>query len=589
MNITQLRQDKIISDFDYRLARRLTRLGGDTQPEVLVAVALISKGVQDGHVCLDLQHLNHILKIGSTSDRVIDLPDISLYRQILGVSPLVGDGSVPTPLVLEDDRLYFHRYWQYEHNLAQELLKRSKKLITDIDENLLSTGLKRFFPHSHDYNVTDQKHGAKTAVLRHLTIISGGPGTGKTTTVTAILALLAEQGMAHDQPLTMLLLAPTGKGAARLSQSIRNQIKSLNLSDQIKDAIPRQATTIHRALGYLPRTPTRFHYNRQNPLAADVVVLDEASMVDIALMAKLVDAVPEKSRLVILGDHNQLASIEAGSILGNICQPAYEIKPHGIGASVTYLTTSFRFNESEGIGRLTSAVRDGDYLEAINVLQDEHQPQVILKTPEITSKVSKTLCVTIINGYRHYLQAENPVEALELFEQFQILSAHRYGFGGVKHLNDLTEELLILNGLLPSRQDWYKGRPIMITSNDYNMRLFNGDIGLLWPDQGSNNELRVFFPGGTDNELRIFAPQLLPHHQTVFAMTIHKSQGSEFNQVAIVLPEVRSPVLSRELLYTAISRARNSLTIFAEKNILKEMINHTIKRNSGLYEKLCRT
>lgn len=584
-NLDQLAAIGVLNVFDCHFAKRLTNLAEDKRPEFLLATALASRGVRQGHVCIDLSQFEKGLLAGEGNE--MQLPQLESWLKILNDSPLVGDGSKTTPLVLQNNRLYLNRYWQYEQRLAQELLKRADQLAPDINEQILQDGLKRFFDQNYEYDISDQRNAAEIAVRRKVTIISGGPGTGKTTTVTKILALLQEQSLAQtESPLNILLLAPTGKAAARLSQSIRDKKNNLEANEKVIDFIPDQASTIHRVLGYQSSTPTTFRYKKENPLHADVVLIDEASMVDVALIAKLFDAITETDRIILLGDHNQLFSIEAGSILGDICRAADSSKKDGIAKCVAYLATSFRFEKGKGIGLLAEAVKNGDSKKAVDILKDSAYGEIALSPVGSENKMSAELCKEVVDGYRNYLTVDNPFDALQTFERFRVLCAHRHGFGGVEHLNSIIKNLLAKEGLLAPQEEWYKGRPVMILANNYSMRLFNGDIGIVWPDSENGNELRVYFVGDSSNELRSFQPLRLPRHETVFAMTIHKSQGSEFDSVAVVFPQEESPVLSRELLYTAISRARKKLAVFASEEVLHKTVSRQIERTSGLSERL---
>lgn len=588
--LEQLAGIGMLNVFDCQFARRLARMVDDGRPEVLLAAALTSRGVRLGHVCVDLKQFERGFLAGQKDGVSVELrlPQPELWQEILKTSPLVSDGGKMTPLVLQYNRLYLTRYWQYEKRLAQGLLKRAGRLTPDIDGQLLQDGLDRLFAQHNEYDISEQRHAAEIAVRRQLTIISGGPGTGKTTTVTKILALLQEQSLAATgSPLAVFLLAPTGKAAARLSQSVRDRIDGLEIGREVKAGMPEHASTIQRALGYQPRTPTLFRYNRENPLPADVVLVDEASMVDVALMAKLFDAVPETARFILLGDHNQLVSVEVGSILGDICHAAETNKQGGLAECVVYLKTSFRFEKGKGIGRLAEAVNLGKPEKVVSLLKDAGHEEIALHAVRAANKVGMELCQEVVEGYRDYLMAADPLEALQAFERFRVLCAHRHGFGGVEHLNSVIEGLLAKDGLLAPRKDWYKGQPVMIRANNYPLRLFNGDVGIVWPDPADNNTLRVYFFGESpDDDLRSFPPLRLPQHETVFAMTIHKSQGSEFDRVAVVFPPEESPVLSRELLYTAISRAREQLVIFADEDVLYKAITNRIERASGLSDRL---
>lgn len=579
----------IFSNFDRYFAERLAAIVQGANQEVLFGAALASRAIVHGHVCVDLANLTGSkLTAADDTSSELSIPQSEILTKKLRESPLVGDGTRKTPLVLQKDRLYLHRYWQYENRLAEQLSNRSGRFSEVFDQALLADGLERLFPHDENYSSTAQRRSAEIAVQRMLTIISGGPGTGKTTTIVKILVLLQEQALAKGgNPLNILLLAPTGKAAARLTQSVLDKISFLKTNLTVKKNIPTQASTIHRALGYQASSPTRFRHDLENPLKVDAVFIDEASMVDIALMAKLFDAIPEKARIVLLGDHHQLVSVEAGSILGDIYDAAQQ-RDISLSDCVTSLDTSYRFDSDRDIGALIEAINRGDGDRVISLLHDEAQQTIALRPFVDQVGGGGALREEIIGGYGDYLKAASPLEALRGFERFQILCAHRQGKGGVKQLNAFAEDILTQAGLLATSGTWYKGRPVMITSNNYSLRLFNGDIGIVWPDSDDKEALKVYFTGNTRDELRSFLPWRLPQHETAFAMTIHKSQGSEFDKVVIILPPESSPILTRELIYTGVSRARAGVSIFSSEHVLRQAILHTIERASGLIDKLCR-
>ena len=416
-----------------------------------------------------------------------------------------------------------------------------------------------------------QKFAAEKAVANRFTVITGGPGTGKTRTVTTILQLLFSQPGAED--LRIALAAPTGKAAARLTESIRSVREDL------------KATTVHRLLGYLPDSPY-FRHAAEHPLPADVVIVDEASMVDLALMAKLVLAVPPAAQLILLGDRDQLASVEAGNVLADICAAAEAAVPNEpLHGSVVALTRNYRFAESGGIYRVSSAINAGDTDRTIGALRENEDDEVHWQTLPPLTNLAGALRHRVVDGFRGYLEAGEPQEALARLQTFRILCAVRHGPFGVENLNALTEELLADAGLLTPQRSWYRGQPLTITRNDYNLGLFNGDSGVILPDRESDGELRAFF-FSPEGKLRRFLPARLPLHETAFAMTVHKSQGSEFERLLLILPEKDGPLLTRELLYTAITRARRHAEIWAPEGVLRGAIARQVRRNSGLRDAL---
>jgi len=518
------------------------------------------------------------------------------------------------PLILDTrNRLYLYRYWEYENNLSQLIKKRVDQGVVDLNMQLLKQSIRRHFPEDHHPAVDWQKVAAVTAVLKKFCIITGGPGTGKTFTIAKILVLLLEQ--ASEAGLEIRLAAPTGKAASRLQESIKKAIGSLDCSDEIKQAIPAEVYTIHRLLRPIPDSPY-FRYNFENPIPADIVVVDEASMVDLAMMSKLVEAVPLSARLVLIGDKDQLASVEAGSVLGDICDrnhlhgfsdgfrsTFWELthenlnfgsqtcapKP-GLQECIVVLQKSRRFAADSGIGALGQSVNCGDTEKTIALLKNANDPSVVWYEIGSATDFYYRLAKEINDGYSEYLKIKDPPLALAHFNRFKILCALKIGSFGVDAINKLAEKVLFQHNLiqLDPKSDpvWYRGRPILITNNDYNLGLFNGDIGITMPDPSAgNNDLFVFFPGNA-GETRRFAPYRLPEHETVYAMTVHKSQGSEFDKVVLVLPDRDYPVLTRELVYTGLTRTRKKISIWATRSILACAISRPIIRTSGLREAL---
>jgi exodeoxyribonuclease V alpha subunit len=500
----------------------------------------------------------------------------------------VSHNGTLAPLVLEGPRLYLQRYWRYEEELAREIRTRAAHPAA-VQDDLLESCLSQLFTGTEQ---DAQQRRACAGIFRErLGLITGGPGTGKTTLVAKYLALLLLYAKASGEPSPrILLLAPTGKAAARLSESLQKKRGEHSLSPELFAAMPAQATTIHRALGYRPENPTTFRHNQEHPLPCEVVVVDEASMIDVALMAKLFAAVPPTARLVLLGDKDQLASVEAGSILGDICAAVMDDSGAGenpLARCVVRLTESFRFSPHEGIGALATAIHGGKADEAVALCQ-QGSPEVSLLPPLVPGDPAHPLAEMILAGYRPFLEAADPFAALELFEQFRLLCAHRLGPMGVSSLNRYAEKVLARHRLIePSGPGgpWYKGRPVLIQANSYPLRLFNGETGILWPGEEGEG-LKAFFFSENREGVRSYSLRQLPAHETAFAMTIHKSQGSEFDRVALVLPGEDSALLSRELLYTGISRARRQVALIGRPQEIEAAVGRRVERASGLGEKL---
>ncbi len=551
--------DTHFRNFAARLAKK------EDMPEISLAAALVSHYKGEGHICVQISPNTEIQISESEAEEWLDK---------LRKSPVVGKPGEYKPLILDDkSRLYLYRYWEYQEKLAEFIRSRIAAPVKDIDMNLLEQGLERLF--SSDAAETDwQKIAAETALTRRFCVISGGPGTGKTTTVTKILALL----LAQNRETKIALAAPTGKAAARLQEAILRE-KTKAAYETVRDVIPEAASTLHRLLGTVADSPY-FRHNAKNPLSADVVVTDEASMVDMALMSKLVQSLLPETRLILLGDKDQLASVEAGAVLGDICDSACD--------GIVQLQKSYRFGDKSGIGAVSRAVNAGNADDALQQMKDGNYADICWKN--LPSDLNRSIRDTIFEGFAEYLNAvarkDHPMEIFRKFEGFRILCAVREGTYGVNALNSLTEEILKTKHLIrPYKTPWYAGRPVMITRNDYNLHLFNGDVGLMLPDPESENELRVFFPVSGET-MRKLHPLRLPEHETVYAMTVHKSQGSEFEKVLLLLPDKDSPVLTRELVYTGITRAVKHAEIWGAEAVFRTAVSRRIRRTSGLRDAL---
>jgi exodeoxyribonuclease V alpha subunit len=663
----------VVGPLDRHFALALSSLV-ESSEELVLGAAFASRAVQHGHVCADLRRLvdTPLLDRDEQPLETTRLPRLEPWLAALRQSAAVSDGGDERPLVLDGaGRLYLKRYYDYERLLARRIRERAAQ-VDAIDAKSLRLGLARLFRDS-DPGEARQRLATLIAVQRRFTLISGGPGTGKTHTVVKILALLVEQAQTLGRELRVLLLAPTGKAAQRLAESVGASVDRL-ADTELARLIPRTASTVHRALGFMPRTPTRFRHDAENPLPADVVLVDEASMVDLALMAKLVDAVPAAARLILMGDKDQLASVEAGAILGDIyseAEPAYSSRfaelvrsltgddlpisgshrEPGLQDCLVHLTHSFRYAEQSGIAALARAVNAGDADRALAVLRGEAPPPSLESEPPSPSTMpqsaepvqapakgrvkppaknqlafdfTRTLAApkpsrsvaadtkrrsldhdvrlietsspaalaaalgpVIEAGFGEYAKATKPAHKLALLARFRVLSAHRRGPFGVDALNQLVEARLVERGLLRCDREWYEGRPLLVTRNDYQLDLYNGDVGVVTTDE-IDGVLKAWFLSH-DGSLRSFMPARLPPHETVFATTVHKSQGSELDRVALVLPDRPSPIATRELLYTAVTRARRHVDIFASIPVLRAAIAHRIERASGLRDALWST
>jgi len=592
-----------LRELDVYFAERITRHLNQNRDNVALAAAMVSQAVGEGHVCVDMLQQADKLILGNDSFTGIQAPVPGVWEQQLQDSGVVGTAGEIKPLVLDDHRLYLGRYWQFEQELAECLIAMAQRPAQSVDHEILRRGLERLFPTTDEMDW--QQLAAAMAVIQSLIIISGGPGTGKTHTVTAILALLIEQAQAKQQKLRIAMAAPTGKAAVRLAESVRNARFDLKVADSVKQEVPVEALTLHRLLGVRPDQVIPWH-NRQNPLHLDVLVVDEASMIDLPLMNRLLAALPQGARLIVLGDKDQLSSVEAGSVFADLCggepEPAYSAdfsrrlqllkdwpfssSADGVSAltdNTALLRKSYRFGRHSGIGHLARAVNAGDLKSVHRVLSADYS-DIVWRTPSVDA-LSAELGAYAVLAFAPIMAAETAEQALDELEKFRILCAVRRGPTGVERVNQLVQKALTDAAYIHATAGFYAGRPVMVTRNDYSLGLSNGDIGILWPDATENGVLRVWFRL-PDNSIRSLMPGRLPAHETAFALTVHKSQGSEFARVLLLLPESDSPVLSRELIYTGISRAAETVEIWGGRTILEAAVRRRVARTSGLLGRL---
>ncbi|HEU4579557.1 MAG TPA: exodeoxyribonuclease V subunit alpha [Polyangiaceae bacterium] len=615
--LEQLWSYGVLSALDYHFARSLAALGGANE-ETLFCAALASRAVQLGHVCLDVTRVEDLrfvdraaqAELGEARAELV-CPPAERLLAALRASPLCGSGEAPTPLVLDArGRLYLQRYAQHERELATTLLARARPA-SDIDLERLGERLRRRFPRAPDARAAaldpdPLELAAAVAALQRLAIICGGPGTGKTTTVVKLLALLQEQALEQTgAPLGITMLAPTGKAAQRLATSVSNGLGALELSEPVRAAIPAQASTIHRALGG-GRGSARFWHDAENPLPADLLVVDEVSMVDLVLLRQLVSALRPEARLILLGDKDQLASVEAGAILGDIYDAGAAARwsedfarrlqlatgltvrataeAPALGDCLVNLEQSHRYAADSGIGQLARAINRGDAEASLLLLEPGASSPGDCRRYEPEAHASSgesALEQLALAGYRPFIECRDPAQKLALLESYRVLCAYRQGARGVERLNAEIEGWLARARLIDPEARFYENRPVLVTRNDYGLGLFNGDVGVVVRE---GPRLRVCFQGAEG--LRFLAPSRLPPHETVFAMTIHKSQGSEFNAVSVVLPETVSPLLSRELLYTAVTRARQRVDVLGTREVVRAAVSRAIQRASGLHDAL---
>ncbi len=562
-------QQQEFSLLDIHFARFLLRLSGLQQEDAGLFIDLVqrlSAALDSGDSCVDLSGREREVQL------VQKLPETLCIRE-----KAYRDGS-HAPLVFFRNRLFLFRYFHYEFRLAERLgpLARENRSL-EKRKNVL---LERLFPaDSGTAGETDwQKKAAELVLDRRFVIISGGPGTGKTTTVVRILALLLDDARCRGEALPQIMLAaPTGKAAMRLGEAVSGSIGQLAVSEEITAAIPRRAVTLHRLLG-VRWNSSRFRHDRENPLHCSVVIVDEASMVDLALMSKLVDALPSSGRLILLGDKDQLASVESGAVLAELLK--------GLPACGVQLEKSYRFDKN--IKELSLAVRRGEVESAWQLVEQSARENIAFLPGDWFTFLTE--------GFSPYMEAVQEVMAGAVYEgeriralfdalrSFQVLCTTRKGRRGVDQMNSGLVRFFMGKGTYSSGSDgWFSGRPVIITSNDYNRGLFNGDIGICLP--ASTGERGVWFEHHKRGLISV-PYGCLPGHETAFAITIHKSQGSEFGEVAVLLPEHVHRGLGRELIYTGITRARNKVWLLAEYDVFAASLRHSVSRQSGLRELL---
>lgn len=581
----------VLSAADVHVALRLGRLGDETDESVLLAAALAVRGPRLGHVHVDLATIAATAAV--EKDEPVDLsalpwPAGEPWMRRVAASELVAageDGSAPNrPLRLVGGWLYLDRYWREECQVAADLLAFGDRPPQDVLIEVLQEGLQRLFAGQTD---SRQCQAARSAVTRALTVVAGGPGTGKTTTVARIVALLAEQAAASGSPLPLIALAaPTGKAAARLEEAVHDEARGLAVDAAVRESLLAvSASTLHRLLGWRPDSHSRFRHHRGQRLPHDVVIVDETSMVSLSLMARLLESVRPGARLIFVGDPGQLASIEAGAVLGDVVGP-------GGGASsaadgVVVLDRVHRFGS--GIARLAEAIRGGDSDAVLEVLADAPEGVEWIAVDagddgafQALDRV-RELAVTAARRVIDAARAGSAPEAIEALGAFRLLCAHRRGPQGVD-----TWTTAIEGSLAGDRDElgadgrWYVGRPVLVTANDHELRLYNGDTGVLV--RAADDRAVVAFE--RRGEIVELSPSRLSAVDTVYAMTIHKSQGSQFQTAAVLLPDATSRILTRELLYTAATRARELLILVGDEEAIRAAVDRPVARASGLRRRL---
>ncbi|HWC26729.1 MAG TPA: exodeoxyribonuclease V subunit alpha, partial [Solirubrobacteraceae bacterium] len=591
----------VLAAADVHVALRLGRLGGEADERVLLAAALATRAPRLGHVCVDLAGVRATAAVDREADVEVDaLPwpeDPPRWARAVAASPLAieGDGRGVAPLRLDGSLLYLDRLWTHERDVAADLT-RLGAAAGDVDEALLADGLQRLFP---GQTAGRQALAAATAVLRRLAVVAGGPGTGKTTTVAQIAALLYEQAAARGarEPL-VALAAPTGKAAARLQEAVRAEAGALAVDRALRARLAAvEASTLHRLLAWHPGSHSRFRHDRANRLPHDVVIVDETSMVSLPLMARLLEAVRPAARLILIGDPGQLTSIEAGAVLGDLVGPAggglllsaaagerlaratgaaveagQPPTEAGIGDGIVVLDRVHRYGA--GIARVADAIRRGDVDATLAALADPRTPDVVWVAADPAACDPAELApvhagaVAAAHDAIDAARAGDAFGALRALRGFRVLCAHRRGAHGVASWTErITTWLAEAIDAFGSEGDWYPGRPLLVTENDYALRLYNGDTGVVIAADGRPSA--AFERGG---EIVLVPATRLAAVDTVYAMTIHKSQGSQFGRAAVLLPEPDSRILTRELLYTAVTRAQERLVLVGREEAVRAAV-----------------
>jgi exodeoxyribonuclease V alpha subunit len=600
----------VIDAADVHVARRLCDMGGQADGVVSLAAALAVRALRLGHVCVELSTVastvsTDVVPQADLSDA--PWPDPPRWRTEVAASPIVAVGDVEQagrPLRLVGDRLYLDRSWRQECLVAADLTSRSTRPV-DVDLAVLQDGLMRLWPSPvADREVSDdgdrepdlQAAAAAAPVTRQFAVVAGGPGTGKTTTVARILALLADQAaVANRPPPRVALIAPTGKAAARLEEAVHREATRMPIAESTAVWIQRLlASTIHRLLGRRPDSQSRFRHDHRHRLPYDTVIIDETSMVSLSLMANVIDALRPDTRLVLVGDPEQLASVEAGAVLGDIVGPstfsgntlrsAPDDRSSPLADSIVVLRRGHRFGGA--IAQLAGAIQAGDGDQVVDLVDAGHDDVVMIDDAPSTDATLAPVRDLVVDTFEQVRQAASGgdgAEALRLLASVRVLCAHRDGPSGLGAWTDRIETWL--GSATPSFRGgsaWYVGRPLMVTVNDYELQLFNGDTGVI--AVGPEGRLAAAFE--RRGALTWISPTRLRAAESVYAMTVHKSQGSQFDEVVVVLPEPTSPILTRQLLYTAVTRARTRVILVGSYEALRRGVERPISRASGLGDRL---
>jgi exodeoxyribonuclease V alpha subunit len=575
-------QAEVLHAADVHVAMRLGSILDEQNEAVLLAAALAVRAVRQGSICVDLDTIAALAvapplptegkspDLAAAPEDPLPWPEPVSWLAEVAASPLVREEV----LRLEGSSLYLDRYWREEGQVCEDLVTRMRRPPPELDESLLRVGIDRVFP-AKGYD--EQRAAVLTGAARWTTILTGGPGTGKTTAVAGLLTLIAEQHEASTgQPPRIALCAPTGKASARLQEAVAEAAGKLSDPADRQRVAGLTASTLHRLLGWRPDSSVRFKHHRSNRLPHDVIVVDETSMVSLTMMARLLEAVRPDARLVLVGDPDQLSSVEAGAVLADLVAGLRGVE----GSPVVSLTTTHRYGEN--IGVLAAALRAGRADDVLGVLQSgADDVEFIDPGDDAAMAAFRSAVVDVAAAMRRAADSGDGDTALAELARHRLLCAHREGPFGVSGWNRTVEQLLTERTGVTTYDEWYSGRPVLITANDKGQRLSNGDMGVTV--RRPDGRLRVVL---SELEGREFAPTRLPDVQTVHAMTVHKSQGSQAETVSVIMPPEDSRLLTRELFYTAVTRAERTLRVVGTEASVRAALGRHVQRASGLERRL---
>ncbi len=544
-------ENQHINHLDYYFSKAIQESTGENNSVVLMSCALVSKALSHGSICLNIPKLaGTTIPLGEDNRLVFKFAEQREWISTLQASKVVGKNTA-FPLVLdEQNRLYLSKYYDFQQRLVKNLCERALLPDHNLDEALVTHQLNDLFKNvTKTGPVKTQINAIKNSLLKNFVIISGGPGTGKTYCTNIIKFVLKDHARqkGFKEP-KIISLAPTGKAASKLANG----------------------ATIHSVLRPLGDRPG-FFYNKNNLIQADTVIIDEASMIDIALMTRLLEAIPLNTRLILLGDKNQLTSVEAGSVLSEICSV------RGFSHLFFNLEYNFRYKGKSGIENLSQSILNNDIPLVEKILLSKSHKDILFEQPSEKTSLNNLIEQPIIEGYKNFLKEEDSLSSLKTLENFRILCAHNTGWHGTRKINETCEKILRSRRNSAIQGSFFK-KAIMITSNDYEKGLFNGDTGIIIFKDG----IKTAAFRGMDNKLIFWRYSDLPSHATAFAVTVHKSQGSEFDSILIIIPDKISPVLTRQLLYTGVTRAREKVHIIGRMDVIKKALNASVDRESGL-------